>query len=745
MRAVLRDPLHWLDVKYKLALTFIGVCLLAFGVGGYLVSTSASRALEDEILLRLSYQCRTYADSFDANLHLLTRRAEDFASDGFIRQGVESALGAGSPAAASEARTVLRRHLAENKLPLVPAFLDLTVIGPDGSPVVSVRDAVSPHAAAVAQGSAAAEGPWQSGMLAPTATDDFPVQAISVPLRSLDGRRLVGRLVAWVRTGSWLASSLAGTGARGGGDDAVALSLEDRDGHAMAVPPALLAGGAGAELARTGFGLRIVEAAAGDRAADSARFTPRGGVIEDARTLDANGWTARVKLTSTAALEPVSGLQSRFLLVGVALALAIGVILYFPMRFVARPLVDLRDAARRVKDGDFGARVEPRSEDEIGELARSFNHMAEAVEVRTRRLEEAAGELASQRDRLDAVIASMRDGLVVLDPDGKPVLTNAAARPLLELLAARDRRITSHYGCGESKTADAGCAGCLVDANRPARSCIVDVGDRVHEIHVTRLPGGEGARRGRVLVSRDITDRVAQDERQIHHERVSVLGEVAAVMAHELNNPLAAISMFAQMAESGLPADSPYREHLSVIRRNTDNCKRAIRELLDYATGAPPEVGEVDLHAVLDDVARFLRPLAERGNVEIRCEHGAGAATLAGDEIQVRQVFVNLVLNAVQAMGKSGGSVTLATRREADHVVVDVTDTGPGLSEEARRRMFEPFFTTKRRGAGTGLGLPTARRIAELHGGGVELVESAPGRTVFRVRLRCTAPVPAGT
>ncbi len=745
---MLRDPLHWLDVKYKLALTFIGVCLLAFGVGGYLVSTSASRALEDEILLRLSYQCRTYADSFDANLHLLTSRTEDFASDGFIRQSAETALGGVAPEAVAGARDVLRRHLRENKLPLVPAFLDLTVTGPDGRELVSVRAAASPHLAAVAAGAGAAEGPWHSGMLAPTAADDFPVQAISVPLRSLDGMRRLGRLVAWVRTGSWVASSLAGTGVpQRGGDDAVALSLDDGNGHALTIPPALLAGAPAAEseLARTGFGLRIVDAKAGDRAADVARFTPRGGVIEDARPLDSNGWTARVKLTSTAALEPVSGLQSRFLLVGVALAVAIGVILYFPMRFVARPLVDLRDAARRVKDGDFGARVEPRSEDEIGELARSFNHMAEAVEVRTRRLEVAALELASQRDRLDAVIASMRDGLVVLDPDGNPVLTNAAARPLLDLLAARDRRITSHYACGEPKTAGAGCAGCLVDAVRPARSCIVDVGDRVHEIHVTRLPGGDGVRRGRVLVSRDITDRVAQDERQIHHERVSVLGEVAAVMAHELNNPLAAISMFAQMVESGLAADSPYKEHLTVIRRNTEQCKRAIRELLDYATGAPPEVAEVEVQAVLDDVGRFLRPLAERSGVEIRCDHGAGAATLAGDEIQVRQIFVNLVLNAVQAMGKAGGRVTLAARAEADHVVVDVTDTGPGVCEEARRRIFEPFFTTKRRGAGTGLGLPTARRIAELHGGGLELVESAPGRTVFRVRLRCAAPAPAGT
>jgi signal transduction histidine kinase len=265
---------------------------------------------------------------------------------------------------------------------------------------------------------------------------------------------------------------------------------------------------------------------------------------------------------------------------------------------------------------------------------------------------------------------------------------------------------------------------------------VVDVAGRVLEIHATPLPAGSDGRRGRVLVARDITDRVAQDERQIHQERLSVLGEVAAVMAHEINNPLAAIRMFAQMVEQGLGAGSPYREHLGVIRRNTENCERAIRELLDYATGASPEVDEVDLHAVVEDAARFVRPVAERGRVSVRLDLAAHDATVSGDEIQLRQVFVNLLMNAIQALGGVGGEVALSTREEGAHVVVDVADSGPGIPGELHARIFEPFFTTKRRGSGTGLGLPTARRIAELHGGGLELVESRPGRTVFRVRLR---------
>jgi signal transduction histidine kinase len=239
-----------------------------------------------------------------------------------------------------------------------------------------------------------------------------------------------------------------------------------------------------------------------------------------------------------------------------------------------------------------------------------------------------------------------------------------------------------------------------------------------------------------VLLARDITDRVAQDERQIHQERVSVLGEVAAVMAHEINNPLAAIRMFAQMTEDGLGPESPYREHLGIIRRNTENCSRAIRELLDYSTGASPEVGEAELHEIVEDAARFVRPVAERSGVSIDLDLAAADPVLSGDEIQLRQVFVNLLMNAIQATSGSGGHVRVSTRDAGAHVVVEVEDDGPGIPADVAGRVFEPFFTTKRRGAGTGLGLPTARRIAELHGGGLELVESRPGRTLFRVRLR---------
>jgi signal transduction histidine kinase len=546
-----------------------------------------------------------------------------------------------------------------------------------------------------------------------------------VPLRSLDGTTRIGRLVAWIRTDRWIEGALRaveqGEPRR---DEVVGLALDDAAGHEVEI-----AGAGPGAITRRPLVVRDAAGRRGDDAgADRSSMTVRV-------PLETNGWSVRVRLTSPQALAPVAGLQAKFLLVGLALAGAIGMLLFFPMRYLARPLVELRKAALRLQGGDLGVRVVTDTEDEIGDLSRSFNHMAEAVETRTRRLEVSALEAASHRDRLNAVIANLRDGLLVLDGDGRPVMSNEAARPILDLVLSGDPRMLPHNRCDGARDAGS-CGPCLLDPKRPPRSCVIDLGGRSLEIHATPLPPEKDGRRGRVLLARDITDRVEQDERHIHQERVAVLGEVAAVMAHEINNPLAAIRMFAQMAEDGLGPDSPYREHLGVIRRNTENCSRAIRELLDYATGAGPEVQEADLHAIVEDAARFVRPVADRAGVAVDLDLAAKEPTLTGDEIQLRQVFVNLLLNAVQAIDGKGGAIRVTSRDEEAHVVVEVADDGPGISAAAAARIFEPFFTTKPRGEGTGLGLPTARRIAELHGGGLELVETRPGRTVFRVRLR---------
>ena len=734
----MRDPLRNVSVTYKLAFAFLGVCLLAFGVGGYLVSSSARASLEREIRTHLSLRSQFHATMFSGGLSVLRLRVRDFASDGFIRTRFEALEEADYAAA-------LREHLRENKLPLEQAFEDLALVRTPGRQVF-LADPLSSDWAAQLPDQAFGTEDWFSGLIEDEQREGPPMIVITTPLWNLDGDRVIGTLAARINSGVWIAAALAAT--RTAGEEPgpeFGLQLRDAAGQRLKIPRAwvLAPPEVASREAHDALELRIREPQT-----DLVR-PPLGAVLAQDMPLTLGGWSLETSLNTHEALAAVAGLQARFLFVGIALTLVACVLLLFPMRFLVGPLGRLKDAAVHFREGDLTARVPVESTDEIGELSQSFNEMAEAVEGRTEELratadslEQRRNELSRERDRLNAVIHSMRDGLMVLDADGEAEVWNTAAEPLLEVLRSGGLELSAHRNClraGEGElpmevsAEDHPCLGCLFDVAAPPRSCLINAGALVFEVHSTNLAADATGRSGRVLVARDITDRVAEDERQIHQERLAALGEVAAVMAHELNNPLAAIKMFTQMIESKLSPDSPLREDITVIERNTQTCTRTIRELLDYATGATPEVGPVDVHACLSDVSSFLRAFRERKSVELVLELAASDPVVVGDEVQLRQVFVNLVMNAMQAVGE--GEVHVSTWLDGSHLVIDVRDTGPGIDSDVGDTVFRPFFTTKPRGSGTGLGLSTARRITEIQGGGLDLVDGRPGQTTFRVRL----------
>lgn len=741
----LRDPLHWVPVRYKLALMFLSVCLLAFGVGGTLVSRSAEGALEGEILRRMEFQSRAYATALDGHLKMLVSRSEDFASDGYIRDHAAKLQTGVTASEAERLRTELLRHLSINKLPLVEAFTDLSILALDGRVLLAVHERPDP-AEARQLASVVTSGVTSTSEWLPARTaDELPRMAITTPLFDRGDGTPIGALVAWVHPGVWIVGALRTNGL---GEETtegqVDLLLVDRVGTRLAVHSSLTESSGplgGSELVRSGFGISLAPA---EDSTDSrsARGADRH-LFSRSFEVATNGWSVRVDRRAESLMTAVSGLQSRFLGVGMILALCASLLLFFPMRFLARPLLQLASAARRIQSGDFAARVEVNTTDEIGVLGESFNAMAQAIDERTERLEESAAELRhgqrelrAERDRLNAVIASMRDGLVVLDAAGRPVLWNKAAGPLLGQLKVGALRMKSHHACDRQAADEEQCVRCLLDVRADPQSCVMEIDGGVYEVHSTRLSQEDGGRAGRVLVSRDLTDRIAQDERQIHQERLAVLGEVAAVVAHELNNPLAAISMYNQMLATDVANDSEMTESVDVIQRNVETCKRTIRELLDYATDVTPEIAPVAIADVLEDVSTFLRPLRERSGVELALHAPDEPIMVSGDETQIRQIFVNLVVNAIQAMGPDGGRIDVHAKLEGEHAVVDVTDNAGGIPLSARDGIFRPFFTTKKRGEGTGLGLSTSRRIAEMYGGGLELVSTGETGTTFRVRLR---------
>ncbi len=220
----------------------------------------------------------------------------------------------------------------------------------------------------------------------------------------------------------------------------------------------------------------------------------------------------------------------------------------------------------------------------------------------------------------------------------------------------------------------------------------------------------------------------------IQTEKLAAIGKLAAGVAHEINNPLTGILTNSSLMLQDLPANDARREDLQVVVDETLRCRKIVKGLLDFARQTKPQKQFVDMNVVLEDVINLVRNQASFHDIEIELTPAAGLPPVRADKDQLRQVVLNTVLNAAEAM-PSGGRIRACTCFDpvAAQVQLSIQDTGPGIPEEIKGKIFEPFFTTKK--TGTGLGLAIAYGIMERHQGTISL-ESAPGRgTTVTLRL----------
>jgi len=235
------------------------------------------------------------------------------------------------------------------------------------------------------------------------------------------------------------------------------------------------------------------------------------------------------------------------------------------------------------------------------------------------------------------------------------------------------------------------------------------------------------------------------EEQLIQAEKLSSLGQMAASIAHEINNPLAGVLVYTQLIakklRSGTLEQDVALDYLAKMASEVDRSSRIIRNLLDFARPSELTLGDVEINTVVEDALALVGHRAVLGQIEVVRDLAPDLPKVYADYDQLRQVLVNLTLNAIQATPPEG-RVTLRTRTGSDgSLMVTVADNGCGISEENRRKLFTPFFTTKEKGEGVGLGLAVAKGIVEKHAGTME-VDSAPGEgTTFTVGL----PVEAGS
>ena len=239
----------------------------------------------------------------------------------------------------------------------------------------------------------------------------------------------------------------------------------------------------------------------------------------------------------------------------------------------------------------------------------------------------------------------------------------------------------------------------------------------------------------------DMLDRLQETQKQlVQSEKLASLGQLAAGVAHELNNPLATVLLFTEVLLRNESLDDQSRTDINTIVRETERCKTIVASLLDFARQHQVDAAEINLAHLIQRVISLEENHQRYDRIEIKTHFAPALPRIQADEAQLQAVISNLISNAADAM-LEGGRLTLRTRRgDGDQVVIEVEDEGEGITPENQARLFTPFFTTKPLGKGTGLGLSIVYGIIKMHRGQISVQSELGKGTKFTVQLPIRQP-----
>jgi two-component system, NtrC family, nitrogen regulation sensor histidine kinase GlnL len=348
----------------------------------------------------------------------------------------------------------------------------------------------------------------------------------------------------------------------------------------------------------------------------------------------------------------------------------------------------------------------------------------------------------------EQILSSLEDGVIAVDPEGKIDFFNEAAESLTEISAASARR----QPLERLFKLDPWLLQLTRKTRPPRQESATGEGDfvtrwgRKTPVSVTASPlqDHKGNFLGSILLLRNIKHRKVIEEDLKRADRLVMMGTLAAGLAHEIRNPLGGIKGAAQLLRRAVDGDVSLCAYTDIMIREVDRVNQLIEQLLDLSRPWQLDFAPVNIHEILEEVLLLEGQRIPNSSVIIKKSFDPSLPPIKGDLAQLKQVFLNLVKNAYEAMER-GGTLTLATRLETDFHIraqgsgrgrfiwVDITDEGEGIKEEDLPHIFSPFFTTKN--SGTGLGLAICYRIVNEHGGLIHVESGAGKGTTFKVSL----------
>lgn len=367
------------------------------------------------------------------------------------------------------------------------------------------------------------------------------------------------------------------------------------------------------------------------------------------------------------------------------------------------------------------------------------------VKQKIQELEAANLSLRTKKSELQAMFDSISDGVVIYDSSGLVQQRNHIVPRFFPTETLPGNSCKALFHPGQARDYE----GCPVgkalkgESFHTSFSITRNSGENhFFDVSATPLEGPSGKRRA-LLFLRDATERRNQELTLLQAEKMSSIGFLAAGVAHEINNPMTSVAGYAEALQRRLHdapglADDPrmkdFPKYLEIIVREVYRCKTIIDSLLSFSRKSEGVFGKVIVNSIIEEVLELMCHQSRDKKVSIKEHLLASLPAISGDASSLRQVFLNLVLNAFQAI-EVGGTITVETTVDASHVIARVIDNGAGISSEILDQIWNPFYTTKEVGKNQGLGLAVTYDIVEKHAGTIKVMSKLGSGTEFVVRL----------
>jgi two-component system NtrC family sensor kinase len=378
--------------------------------------------------------------------------------------------------------------------------------------------------------------------------------------------------------------------------------------------------------------------------------------------------------------------------------------------------------------------------------------LEEEVQRKTAALEKSRNELAKSEKLYKSLVESAEDAILNVDAKGEIISINRYGAKVLGYTSQgiMGKTISDVFPGKTREELDRLVQEVFADTKGRRATQELVVGDKEHFFNINLTPIRENDRVLSVLIiAHDITSQKKMEEQLYHTEKLASLGQLAAGVAHEINNPLAIILGFSDMLLEKLDENSKEFEIIKTIERQGNNCKKIVENLMTFARAPEKDQYDTDINRSIETVLEVVKNTLLTKKVEFLSDLAEGLLRVRGDAAQLQQVFLNLITNAVMAMPQ-GGLLTVTTRPnpDRDRVEIKFTDTGEGIKKEHLQKIFDPFFTTRKVGEGTGLGLSVSYAIITKFGGTIACESKAEGEakdqesgTIFTISLPVAAPL----